>query len=273
LIPSNYFPLRGPKYELRIGAMPIASQADILERDEQYESELALKRECLARDANYYCRALPGSEEAQREVAELAGVAGGIREAGDVVQEDLLILDPAQPGLPLIAGHLCFANAWCLDDKLGRPFMEIHGPVPDFSTTIGPSSEKLLERLKPGRPVSRLNWAVKSTGQLDLTNRWDDAVARWNAEVDSENAGHYCWMRAERQTLSRLERSGAVLFTVHTYTQPVEALTLSQQQILLGVLRTCPGPMLRYKGISPFAAPLIEWLSRRLAVVAHRIIV
>lgn len=261
MIPAHYFPLRGPEYELRIGASPIGSVAEIFERDAEFEAELALKRACMEWGAHYYCQALPGSEEAQREVAEMVGVAGGIREAGDAVQEDLLVLDAGQPGLPLIAGHLCFANAWCLDDKMGRPFMEIHGPVPDFATTIGPSSEKLLERLKPGRPVTRLNWAVKSTGQLDLTNRWDAAVAAWNAEVDAGNAGSHCWMRAERQTLSRLERSGAVLFTVRTYTQPVETLSLEQQRILLGVLRSCPEPMLRYKGIWPFAAPLVEWLS------------
>ena len=68
-------------------------------------------------------------------------------------------------------------------------------------------------------------------------------------------------MRAERQTLSRLESSGTVLFTVRTYTQPVETLSLEQQRILLGVLRSCPEPMLRYKGIWPFAAPLVDWLS------------
>lgn len=262
MIPDRYFPLAGPRYELKIGASPIAATGEVFERDDEFEVEMAQKRACMSWGAHYYCQALPGSEEAQREVAELTGVSGMIREAGDAVQEDLLVLDARQAGLPLIAGHLCFANAWCLDDKMGRPFMEIHGPVPEFATTIGPSSEKLLERLKPGRPVSRLNWAVKATGQLDLTTRWDAEVAIWNGLVDSSNAGARCWMRAERQTLSRLERSGTVLFTVHTYTQPVETLTLAQQRILHGVLTTCPESMLRYKGIWPFVEPLVAWLAR-----------
>jgi len=264
MIPSHYFPLRGPEYELKIGASPIASSAEILERDELFAAEMELKQRCLDWNADYYCQWLAGSEAAQREVAALAGVEaeGGIRLAGDHVQEDLLVLDAKRPGLPLIAGHLCFANAWCLDDKMGRPFMEIHRPVPEFASTIGPSSEKLIERLKPGRPVARLNWAVKSSGQMDLTSRWDSQVALWNAEVDADNAGERCWMRAERQTLSGLESSGAVLFTVHTYTQPVTGLTLEQKRILLGVLRTCPEAMLRYKGILPFVRPLVDWLQR-----------
>lgn len=267
MIPPHYFPLPSPNYELKIGAGPIPPTRAILERDAHFEAELALKRECLVWNEHYYCQSLPGSEAAQRDVAALVGTPadGLLRAAGDAVQEDLLIMDPEQPGLPLIAGHLCFANAWCLDDKLGKPFLAIHAPVPDFDTTIGPSSEKLLERLKPGRPVERLNWAVKSTGQLDLTNRWDDMVAAANREVTEANAGARCWMRAERQTLSRLEPSGKVLFTVHTYTQPVETLTFEQQVILLGVLRTCPAAMLRYKGIAPFAEPLRRWLEVHLA--------
>lgn len=261
MIPPHYFPLPEPQYRLSIGATPIPPQQAIFEPDELREAELALKRECFAYVEHYYCQALAGSEAAQADLCRLLGT-NSLREAGDSVQEDLLILDPHLPGLPLVAGHLCFANAWCLDDKMGQPFLAIHGPVPTFATSIGPSSQRLLERLKPGRPVQRLNWAVKSTGQLDLTSRWDADVAVWNARVTAANAGAHCWMRAERQTLSLLEPSGCVLFTVHTYTQPVETLSPAQIHNLHGVLRTCPEDMLRYKGIWPFHGPLLDWLAR-----------
>ena len=270
MIPAEYFPFSSPRYELKIGASPIGPESHLFEVGPLYREELALKRDCMLAAANYYCQTLPGSEIAQAELLEVARCAtklaipdGGIRAVGDHVQEDLLLLDLSRPGLPLIAGHLCFANAWCLDDKLGRPFMEIHGPVPGFSTSIGPSSEKLIERLKAERPVTRLNWAVKSTGQLDLTNRWDEQVRKWNAIVSSDNAGERCWMRVERQTLSRLPQSNTVLFTVRTYTQPVATLDAGHQSLLLGVLQSCPEAMLRYKGIWPFLTPLLGYLSSR----------
>ncbi len=270
MIPAEYFPFSSPRYELKIGASAIGPQSHLFEVGPRYQEELALKRACMLANANYYCQALPGSELAQAELLAVAREAtklpipeGGIRAVGDHVQEDLLLLDLAGPGLPLIAGHLCFANAWCLDDKLGRPFMDIHGPVPGFSTSIGPSSEKLIERLKAERPVTRLNWAVKSTGQLDLTNRWDEQVCEWNAMVSSDNAGERCWMRVERQTLSRLPQSNTVLFTVRTYTQPVATLDAAHQSILSGVLQSCPEAMLRYKGIWPFLTPLLAYLSSR----------
>jgi len=263
MIPPHYFPLSGPQYELKIGASPLPPGGRIFEPDDLYPHEIALKQACLAHDPHYYCQALPGSQAAQSELAAIVNVPGGILEAGNAVQEDLLLLDLNQPGLPLIAGHLCFANAWCLDDKMGHPFLAIHDPVPGFGQSIGPSSEKLMERLKPGRPVQRLNWAVKSTGQLDLTSRWDPQVAAWNQLIHPTNAGQRCWMRCERQTLSLLQQSNTVLFTVHTYTQPVATLSTAQQDILLGVLETCPEPMLRYKGIWPFLDPLLTWLRNR----------
>src|SRR6266480_3151846 len=46
---------------------------------------------------------------------------------GRQVQEDLLILrGTTEDGMPLVAGHLCFPNAWCLDDKMGKSFPGIH---------------------------------------------------------------------------------------------------------------------------------------------------
>lgn len=270
MIPPRYFPFTVPRYELKIGAVPLGPEECLFEVGPFYVEELAIKRECIAADARYYCQGLPGSEAAQSELLEIARrsteleIPGeGIRAAGDHLQEDLLLLDTGQPDLPLIAGHLCFANAWCLDEKIGRPFMEIHDPVPGFATSIGPASQKLLERLKADRPVSRLNWAIKSTGQLDLTSRWDARVQEWNRLVTPANAGELCWMRVERQTLSRLPVSNTVLFTVRTYTQPVGTLSGEQQAILLGVLQSCPEDMLRYKGIMPFVAELVAWLSLR----------
>jgi dimethylamine monooxygenase subunit A len=263
MIPSGYFPFHEPRYELKIGASPIPSSQTILEEDSLRAEELALKQACLAWNQHYYVQALPDSGTAQEELCRYLAMprdCATILAAGNQVQEDLLLLDAKQPGLPLIAGHLCFANAWCLDDKLGLPFMAIHGPVPDFDKTIGPPSERLLERLKPDRPVWRINWAVKAAGQLDLTSRWDAQVAIWNSEVTPENAGARCWMRIERQTLSLLPQTQTILFTLHTYTQPVETLPEEQRQILKGVLETCPEPMLRYKGISPFLKPLLEYL-------------
>lgn len=262
MIPARYFPFPDAQYRLQIGASPLAPHESILEPDEHRDHELALKRACFAARDNYYFLALPGSEAAQREAALYLsqGSLDNFRALGDSVQEDLLLLDLTQPGIPLIAGHLCFPNAWSLDDKLGRSFLEIHSPVPHFATTLGPPSEKLLARLKPQRPVARLNWALKATAQLDLTLRWSAWEAAQKALVTPTNAGERCYLRIERQTLSLLPETQSVLFTLHTYVQPLATFSPEHLNRIRGVLSTCPPAMLDYKGISPFLEPVLAWL-------------
>lgn len=262
MIPERYFPFASDVYKMQIGAGPIPEGRGILEPDELLEEEVALKRACFAARDDYYFLALPGSEAAQQEAALYLtqGQESDLRRLGDRVQEDLLVLTLQEPQVPLVAGHLCFPNAWSLDEKLGRSFLEIHAPVPGFAESIGTASQKLMERLKPGRPVERLNWAIKATAQLDLTNPWAVWEAEQKALVTAENAGARCYLRVERQTLSLLPETKSVLFTLHTYVQAMETLTSLQLQRVRGVVATCPDEMLAYKGIAPFAAPLRAWL-------------
>jgi dimethylamine monooxygenase subunit A len=262
MIRPEDFPFSKPQYELRIGAGPILPPRTVIERDALYEQEIALKQACLRYDTRYYVQALPGTEPAQNEANAYIGLPGlSLLEAGNQVQEDLLLLDAKQPELPLIAGHLCFANGWCLDEKLGKPFLEIHGPVPQFGESIGPASARLLHRITPDRPIVRINWSIKPTGQLDLSSRWNTWLAAQAQAITPQNAGQQCWMRIERQTLSKLPQTNTVLFTLHTYTQPMASLSEHHQRIMKGILETCPAEMLAYKGMAPFAETLMKYLA------------
>lgn len=188
---------------------------------------------------------------------------------GRQVQEDLLLLDGGAEGVPLVAGQLCFGNGWELADKLGQSFLAIHDPVPHFRTAIGRSSQLLMERLKPGRPVWRVNWAIKATGQLHLPPKINQALAPLKTSITAENAGERCFFRIERQTLSRLPRSNGVLFTIRTYQSSIAALAsqTAQARRLLGVLRSTPPETLAYKGIAPFVAPLVAYLEAQIRSV------
>jgi hypothetical protein len=82
--------------------------------------------------------------------------AATLAEVGAQVAEDLLILR-ASGDQELIAGHLCFANGWCLNERLGRPLLAVHDPVPGYAETLGEPTRNLLARLKPVAP-SASNW-------------------------------------------------------------------------------------------------------------------
>ncbi|MCY7360327.1 MAG: DUF3445 domain-containing protein [Rudanella sp.] len=188
---------------------------------------------------------------------------------GRQIQEDLLVL--AGDGPSLVAGQLCFGNVWSLDEKLGLPFWEIHAPITPIVEPMMRAAQNVMNRLLIGRPVWRLNWSIKTSDQLDMTTRrmpelkqqlYDQLPFLIPETIDSQ-----VFIRIERQTLTRLPRSQAILFGLHTYQNRLDH-ELAQRpdavQKLLNVLTTAPPALLEYKGISPFFAPLIDHLNRRV---------
>lgn len=258
---------------MALGVKPLGD-LPLIEINANRSYRLALKARILAEDHRYCFQGLARSERAQCEAAEHLCRRLGLGwpsedmepldAAGRNIDADLLLLDASQPGIPLVAGQLCFPNDWCLDDKMDRPFLAIHDIVPGFAESIGDASLKLLERLKPDRPVWRLNWAIKPTDRLDLSPRHADWVNSQKRLVTAANAGDRCYFRIERQTLTRLPASNTILFTVQTFVTRMAELAQSAERArtLLGVLRSVPEPMLAYKGIAPFASPLIAYLLR-----------
>jgi dimethylamine monooxygenase subunit A len=186
---------------------------------------------------------------------------------GRQVQEDLLLMqDDVAKGMPLVAGQLCFPNDWCLDDKMGQAFLTIHQPVPLFIEEIGRSSLLLLERLKVGRPVWRTNWAFKGSSRLNLTPLFAIEQHISCQQITAQNIGERCFLRMERQTLSRLPESRGVLFTVHTYQSPLaeEVYNPIHVRSMLTVLQTTPSDMIQYKSIGSFYELLIAYLENQL---------
>jgi hypothetical protein len=183
---------------------------------------------------------------------------------GRQVQEDLLLLkgDPAA-GFPLEAGQLCFPNHWCLDEKIGLPLLAIHRPVPGYAEQVGRQTDMLLERLRPERPVWRRNWSVVMSEQLNLASHYGEEMNRRKAEVTPANAGQRCYFRTERQTLSRMARGGAVLFTIRTHAAPIAALAADRPWAARfhALLASTPHAMLVYKGIAPYYEALVAYVA------------
>jgi dimethylamine monooxygenase subunit A len=181
---------------------------------------------------------------------------------GRQIQEDLLIMDGTQTGVPLIAGQLCFPNAWHLGGKMGKSFLGIHHEVPQFEQLIGQPSQLMMERLKANRPTWRLNWAIMSINQLDLSTRHAYFLAETKRLITPENAGEKCFLRQERQGFLRLPRTQGVLFTIHTYQIALAEVVKNQDyaRLLRGVIKTMPTDVLKYKGITPFAPALVQYL-------------
>jgi dimethylamine monooxygenase subunit A len=266
---------------------------DWIEVDGQFAAQLAERRRLLREQRDEVVAALPGSEAGQREVVGLLldhlparfpeiyrRTDGAIENlptgerfridgferielAGRLVQEDFCLMSAAENGYRLVAGVLCFPSHWRLLDKLGRPLMAIHEPVPGFAERLGPTVDRFFASIRVERPVWRANWALVDTPDLFLSPEHRGRPV----PVSAEDAGERLWLRVERQTLRRLPRSGDVLFTIHTSVVPLaEALgTPAATKTLAARVRAMPEDLARYKGIAPIRAPLLAWLKRRTA--------
>lgn len=187
---------------------------------------------------------------------------------GRQMQEDLLLMaEDTARGTPLIAGQLCFGAGWCLDDKLGQSFLAIHDPVPIFAERIGRSADLLMQRLKPGHPTARVGWSMTTSTTLNRAPAVMHGRRDAEPDVDPTNAGERCYLRVERQTLSRLPATRGVLFTIHTYLTPLAVVISDDPQAraqrIAAVLRTMPEALQRYKGIDRFRDPLLAYLDEQ----------
>lgn len=295
-------PIEPGPFRLTLGVRALGAAPIALVDEARYPDEVRLRERLLAEDHTSRYRGGPATEAAQWEVLALLlrDLARhhprlmSLREDGDrwswearplgrraelrlgdgaslplepldwvgrqVVEDLILLSGDAGAGFPLIAGQLCFPNDWSLPDKLGRPVIDAHAPVPGFAREVGEATLRLLERLRPGRPVWRANWAIRATDALDLAGAGPAPVQG----VVAGNAGEALFVRVERQTLSRLPGSGAILFTIHTRSRPLAVVAADPQRALrlLEAVRTMPPEMARYKGIAPRRDALVGYLER-----------
>ncbi len=182
---------------------------------------------------------------------------------GRQVQEDLVLLAPEpQRGFPLVAGVVCFPNMWGLTEKFGQPLAHIHQPVPGFAEHIGHSTQLLFERMKPQRPVWRLNWSILPLDRLNLAPQFFAENAQAAQRLTPTTIGERGMLRVERQTLTRLPATGAILFTIHTYQASLATVARDpvRRHQLAHYLSTVPMDILRYKGIDRFVKMLIDYV-------------
>ena len=300
-----YFPF-DQQFNAKMGTFPLSESDRLVEVDEHYLHEISLKRQLLAELPTYYYQALPGYETAQWDVVEIvlqnlvqfAPDQFSLRQDGNhwqwanhllneettftfddattlpndpldwvgrQVQEDLIVL--SGDDATLVAGQLCFANDWCLDEKIGLPFWQIHAPITPIVEPMMRAAQKLMERLPVGRPVWRTNWSVKISDQLDMTSRHTSVLKQTLADrlptLTPETIGDQLYVRIERQTLTRLPRSGAILFGIHTYQNLLahEAADPERAKRMAQVFSTTPPAMLEYKSMSDFLPALLTYLT------------
>ncbi|WP_291296299.1 DUF3445 domain-containing protein [Elioraea sp.] len=266
---------------------------DWLEIDARYHEEMAERRDLLAARHAEVFAACPGSEPARVEVLEVVAAhlvrrypAWFMREcdtlhnaltgetwtltaphcdplalAGLLVQEDLCLIRPGADAAVLEAAVVCAPSRWRLAEKIGRPLMAVHAPVPFYGDRLGSPVDRFMRQLKPGRIAVRMNWSIVDDPALFQPH----APSRHEAcsPITSSNAGETLHFRMERQGFRLMERSGSVLFTIRVHSYPLARVVRlpGVAARLAGAVRALPPEMSAYKALVPFLDPLHAYLA------------
>lgn len=194
-----------------------------------------------------------------RELAAMLGVDGSLPEAALSAHEDMCLLTKREGDdqYRLIGAAVAWPSDWHPKDKLGLPLRALHAPIAGYEEQLATGVDRFMETLKPRAIYGRCNWFVAPTGE----KRWlakGDPQGQF-AHVTPENAGETLFVRSERQTLRRLPETGAILFTIGIYVEPLVALTDDNLERLASAVQTLVKGEGERRGIGAYAGALIGY--------------
>ena len=129
---------------------------------------------------------------------------------GKLVQNDFCIMQKYGDEHILSGAVLCFPASWSLSEKFMRPLKVIHEPVAEYDENITRRVQRLFDGIKVGRPLWRFNKLYYEAPDLHQPRTFSNP-----RRILAKDEGGY--IRSEKQTLTRLPKSNAVIFTIHTF--------------------------------------------------------
>ncbi|MFN7056654.1 heme-dependent oxidative N-demethylase family protein [Hyphomonas sp.] len=226
-----YLPFLNGPLSLAPGLKPIEA-SHWLDPDTEKDVWLDDKRTLMRKRRRDVFAARPGTEEAMAEAAEQVLAFSGSRARGDwptplekaasAVSDDLCLMMREGYGFwRLEAASLCAPTFWRLDEKLGEPLAGLHGPVPGANPDMVGRVRRMFDALRPGQVLERFNWTVQPGPERFTPSQ--EAYKRLAGILTEEGALAALWLRVERQTISKLPQTGAVLFTIRVAIDPLQA--------------------------------------------------
>jgi hypothetical protein len=181
--------------------------------------------------------------------------------AARLVPEDLCLHLPGVDGrLRLVAASVAFPSRWSLAEKMGEAVADIHAPVPSYADAIAHPVDQLLDRLPPERLLWRLNGSILDDAALFQPSG--------RGRVRSARVPEDIVLRSERQTLRRLPRTTALVFTIRTRVEPLSTIAEDPSACaqVASWLRGLGKPMTAYKSLTGTKPAVLRWLDERAGV-------
>ncbi|GLB35130.1 putative IMP dehydrogenase / GMP reductase domain containing protein [Lyophyllum shimeji] len=255
-----------------------------IELESTYRERIAQRKQLYAEYGKAIIDALPGSEQACKELKEMviqflcarypnqfqvrwgAGVffnrilgtrsktrtvdaLDALEFLLDHVPEDFLItLEDERTGLYVLrAAVSCSAVGWRLQEKMGRPLHEIHEPVPDYKEKMQFSMDRYFSKMPCDKPIQRGSWSFE-IGQPLYSQPGDPHYKLRESQTHELRVEDVC-LRVDWQTLRRLPRSRAIVFNFKALFTPVTHFREEPYipKLVAKILREGRKPILEYK--------------------------
>ncbi|RKL28328.1 hypothetical protein BFJ72_g12559 [Fusarium proliferatum] len=175
---------------------------------------------------------------------------------------------PANGQYHLDAGAVCLPGFWRLSEKfrMSLDTLHIEAKVPHYQTKLQKSMNRFFKTMQPDKAVIRNNFFIQLDDGLHWSHRMGDQdsneVASWETANDKGLTIEDLYFRSERQSLRRLPKSKALLFTVRTYFEPIT--TIAQEPHVPGrlaeAIENWDEAASKYKGKHHWADILLPYL-------------
>lgn len=238
-----------PRFSRMPGVNPL-KPCDWLFSDDVFSKQMEYRDHLILTEREAVFKSLPGSEAACEELLKvmidhlvshdyhrtdkgvirpdgvevILGEDHPLIEAGRLTQHDLCVMEEDDVEHKLSAACLCFPSSWSLDEKIGRPLIKIHEPVPSYNEQIAKRVQRLFDAIRVDHPIFRVNTLIYSDPNLHQPRTMST-----RRKVSTDNK---LWLRSEFQTLIRMPISKAVIFCIHNTIVPMESLSKAQQEQL-----------------------------------------
>ena len=194
-----------------------------------------------------------------------------LKYASLLIEDDLAIMiEEADGQYYLKAGSILLAGFWRLEDKLNLSLAQIHtsGDVPQYKEKLEQSMDRYFRKMTPEKAVVRYNYLIQTDGDLAWSSSIGSEETYGIMRPPQDNANlsvkdlHF---RSERQTLRRLPRTGAILFTIRTYFVPI--LEIGEEAGIPGrlasAIRSWPDDVARHRGRKEYENILLKYLDEK----------
>ncbi|KAH3666095.1 hypothetical protein OGAPHI_004284 [Ogataea philodendri] len=178
-----------------------------------------------------------------------------------MAKEDFYIVEKCDDGeFRLTAAAVPFpGGSFGVGEKIGKTVDAIHDVVPYYAEKLRTSMLRFFDKMAPADPVERASFYISWDHKLFLNNIY---AMKEGDKVDSSILPTEFNVRVERQTLRRLPKSKAIVFTNHPIFYSIEEMKDEPliPSLLRKILDEAPDKVMKYKNFDCFREHLVPYL-------------